>query len=96
MVSRGGGVQPRWRRDGKELFYIANDRKVMAVDVSANPAFKAGIPQALFQGAVLPGDTFRWDVSADGKKFLLNTPGAETDAAQPPITVVLNWQAALK
>jgi hypothetical protein len=99
MVSRGGGTQPRWRRDGKELFYIAGDRMVMAVDVGTNPAFKAGVPKALFERAVLPAAdfSFRWDVSADGKRFLLNTPGADAaSAAQPPITVVLNWQAGLK
>jgi dipeptidyl aminopeptidase/acylaminoacyl peptidase len=97
MVSRGGGAQPRWRRDGKELFYIARDRTVMAVDISTSPDFKAGIPKSLFERAVLPanGLVFRWDVSADGKRFLLNTPGAEAAAASP-ITVVLNWQAKLK
>jgi Tol biopolymer transport system component len=98
MVSRGGGTQPRWRRDGKELFYIANDLMVMmAVDVSTSPTFKAGIPQALFERAVIPvAVTFLWDVSADGKRFLLDTFGAETAAASAPITVVLNWQAGQK
>jgi hypothetical protein len=99
MVSRGGGQQPRWRRDGKELFYIGRDRVVMAVDVSTSPAFRAGIPIALFESALLPsaGILYRWDVSADGKKLLLNTSGESTAlAAQSPITVVLNWQAGLK
>ena len=97
MVSRGGGTQPRWRRDGKELFYIANDQAVMAVDVSTSPAFKAGIPQALFERTILPDDrNFRWDVTADGKRFLLNTVEAETSTSSSPITVVLNWQAGLK
>jgi eukaryotic-like serine/threonine-protein kinase len=99
MVSRGGGAQPRWRRDGKELFYIARDRMVMAVDISTSPAFKAEIPKALFESALLPAGAtvFRWDVSADGKRFLLNTLGTDAaSAAQPPITVVLNWQAGLK
>lgn len=97
MVSRGGGTQPRWRRDGKELFYIVKDQAVMAVDVSTSPAFKAGIPQALFERTVLPADRdFRWDVSADGKRFLLNTVEAETSTSSSPITVVLNWQAGLK
>ena len=95
MVSSSGGTQPRWRRDGKELFYIANDRMVMAVDVNTSPAFKAGIPHALFERAVLNADvTFRWDVTADGKRFLLNTVGAET-AVSSPITVVLNWYSSI-
>ena len=48
MVSRGGGVQPRWRRDGRDLFYISPDGTMMAVPVSTAPVFQAGIPQALF------------------------------------------------
>ncbi len=48
MVSRGGGVQPRWRRDGRELFYISPDWTMMAVPVNSTPVFHAGTPQALF------------------------------------------------
>jgi dipeptidyl aminopeptidase/acylaminoacyl peptidase len=49
LVSRGGGVQPRWRRNGKELFYISPDSKMMAVEVSTQPVFQSGTPQPLFQ-----------------------------------------------
>jgi eukaryotic-like serine/threonine-protein kinase len=96
-VSEGGGTYPRWRRDGKELFYISGDQHLMAVEVTTTPAFKAGIPKALFPtlvfgtGGVGP---FRWDVSADGKRFLIDT--AVTETAEEPITVVTNWQAGLK
>ena len=48
LVSRGGGVQSRWRRDGKELFYIWPDSKLMAVEVKTRPEFQSGTPQALF------------------------------------------------
>jgi Tol biopolymer transport system component len=98
-VSEGGGASARWRRDGKELFYIAGDQKMMAVDVNSAGGFKAGVPQPLFQSRMV-GEAGRslqapylWDVSADGKRFLIGTPAAESSEA---ITVVLNWQAALK
>ena len=102
MVSKGGGDQPRWRRrDGKELFYISPDRKMMAVEVStASGAVQAGIPKALFPAPIFGGatlDTTRYDVTADGQKFLINSLATETNSAQSsPITVVLNWQAGLK
>ena len=54
-VSTGGGIAPRWSGDGKELFYISADSKMMAVEVSTNPVFKAGIPKALFQALDLGG-----------------------------------------
>jgi Tol biopolymer transport system component/predicted Ser/Thr protein kinase len=95
----GGGSQPRWRRDGRELFYISGDSKVMAVDVTTTPAFKAGTPKALFAAVIWAGARFvdRYDVTADGKRFLINTLPAETDpTASAPITVVMNWEAGLK
>jgi len=91
LVSTDGGMFPRWRRDGKELFYQAPDRRVMAVEVTTNPRFHAGVPQPLFQ---LPVADTVWDVSADGKRFLVPVPVAE--GAQTPITVVLNWTTGLK
>jgi hypothetical protein len=76
MVSRGGGgVQPRWRRDGKELFYISPDWTMMAVPVSTTPVFQAGVPQALFNTDMV--DTgirtgpMSWDIALDGKRFLI-------------------------
>jgi Tol biopolymer transport system component len=95
-ISEGGGTYPRWHRDGRELFYISGDQKLMAVEVTSGPAFKAGIPKPLFQTRLRPGagGYFNWDVSADGKRFLINTPAAAS--AEAPVTVVTNWQAALK
>lgn len=102
MVSKGGGSHPRWRRDGKELFYLSAGSQLMAVDVSLSPTFQAGIPKALFvapisNGAGGAGST-RYDVSPDGKRFLINSVAVEaiTGGKAPPITVVLNWQAGLK
>jgi eukaryotic-like serine/threonine-protein kinase len=91
LISKGGGTDPRWRGDGKELFYVASDGKVMAVDISAKPIFKAGTPRALFQ---LPPGSIGGDVTADGRRFLVGVPVAQN--ASVPFTVVLNWQTILK
>jgi hypothetical protein len=91
LVSRGGGTAPRWRGDGRELFYLAPDGKMMAVEVTAGPEFKGGTPAPLFQ---TPSGTIVGDVTADGKRFLLVTPVGPSAAA--PFTVVLNWTAGLK
>jgi hypothetical protein len=95
-VSTGGGCQPRWRGDGRELFYIAADRKLMAVGVKPGAAFEAGVPQALFGTRVLTLTEFRnhYAVSADGQRFLINSVIEETDAT--PINVVVNWAGDLK
>jgi serine/threonine protein kinase len=70
VVSRGGGVMPRWRRDGKELFFVSPDWKMMAVDVSTNPTFQSGTPRALFDTEMV--DTgirtgpMSWDIAPTG------------------------------
>jgi dipeptidyl aminopeptidase/acylaminoacyl peptidase len=86
MVSKGGGTQPRWRRDGKELFYISADSKLMAVEVAtASGTFQAGIPKVLFGAPIWGGgaalNVTRYDVTADGKKFLINSLPMETTSA---------------
>jgi eukaryotic-like serine/threonine-protein kinase len=101
IISTAGGVSPRWRRDGKDLYYISADSKMMAVEVSTSPIFKAGIPRPLVQAAIWGGGTFhnvaRYDVTADGKRFLINSVTADaTPSAPAPITIVLNWTALLK
>jgi len=94
QISTEGGTQPRWRRDGKELFYLAPDRKLMAVTVKPGATFDADVPRALFQ-TELPVYALRqsYAVSADGQRFLLNT---SPEGGSPPLTVVLNWPALLK
>ena len=95
QISSGGGAQPHWRRDGKELFYIAPDKKLMAVEVKAGATFEIGTPFALFQTRVanytLPN---RYAPSGDGQRFLVNSTVEE--ASQTPITVILNWNSTLK
>ena len=93
QISKSGGFQPQWARDGKELFYIAPDRKLMAVSVSMDASsFEASPPRALFETAVpdLENARNRYAVSGAGR-FLINTVlGEETTR---PITIVLNWAA---
>jgi Tol biopolymer transport system component len=94
-VSNGGGAQPHWRKDGRELFYVATDRKVMAVDVKLGATAEVGTPKPLFTAGVLRYDApNRYAVSADGQRFLVNTTVQTTN--ETPITVVLNWSAGLK
>jgi eukaryotic-like serine/threonine-protein kinase len=96
-VSAGGGTQPRWRRDGRELFYLSPHGNLMVVEVNGGDRFKAAVPKALFQMR-LPMDvdwsSGNYAVTADGQRFLVTTPAGE--AASPAITVVLNWPSLLK
>jgi serine/threonine protein kinase/Tol biopolymer transport system component len=93
MLSKDGGSTPLWRRDGKELFYLSLDGMAMAVDVSTTGIFQAGVPKALFK---VPAGVLFWDVSSDGKRFLMAAPSATSASSPPKFTVVLNWQAGLK
>ena len=96
QISNAGGFQPQWSHDGNELFYIASDRKMMAVPVKMDASsFEAGAPRTLFETAVpdLENARNRYAVSRDGR-FLINTVlGEETSR---PITIVLNWGAGKK
>lgn len=94
MVSNDGGGTPLWARDGKQLFYLSPDGEAMAVDVNTTGIFQAGVPKALLF-KVPPGVIF-WDISPDGKRFLIVAPSNTAAAAAPlKFTVVLNWQATL-
>jgi len=94
-VSTTGGYEPRWRADGRELFYLSMDQKVMAVGIGPGPSF--GAPTALFPVRVAGGASSQrthYVPSRDGQRFLINTPTG--DSAMMPITVVLNWSEELK
>jgi serine/threonine protein kinase/Tol biopolymer transport system component len=91
LISKGGGTDPRWRGDGKELFYVASDGKLMSVDISTKPVLEAGKPRPLFQ---LPPGFVGGGVTPDGRRFLIGVPVAQS--ASVPFTVVLNWQTILK
>jgi Tol biopolymer transport system component len=94
LISTDGGTDPRWRGDGKELYYRGTGGRLMAVEIATNPTIRAGIPQVLFvvpsEGG--PAQGSRWDVTADGKRFLI--PVGESTTT--PFIVVQNWQAGLK
>jgi hypothetical protein len=105
-ISRDGGSQPRWRRDGKELFYVSPDGNLMVADVTDGPIFKASVPRTLFQvplaqiGHLDVNDemgngglqVLGWDVAPDGKRFLIDTATKSSET----VTVLLNWTAELK
>jgi len=99
QVSIGGGIQTRWRHDGKELYYVAPNGKLVAVPIELKGStLNAGAPVALFQTRLWGGGTntnngFQYDVSPDGR-FLMNT--ATDDAAASPITLLLNWHPEKK
>lgn len=82
----GGGGQPRWRRDGRELYYRAPDDGVMVVEIKPGPRIEAGIPRRLFSAWSSPTsrDPIRhmWDVTADGQRFLLRYPNGSGAALQ--------------
>ena len=105
QVSAAGGDHPRWRKDGKELYYRAADGKLTAVPVktgaSSSSTFEIGPPQSLFPVPDIAGggsitSRYPYQPSADGKRFLVNVPAGSEGVGQPPITVTLNWQATLK
>ena len=97
QVSRGGGEEPRWRRDGKELFYLSGDGKMTAVAMGTGSNFEAGPPTTLFQThrrqPISAMDFFSYDVAGDGQKFLINTKLDEPNAA--PLSIVLNWASEM-
>jgi len=93
QVSLAGGSSPRWRTDGKELFYIAPDFRLMAAEmVITRVEVTIGAVRPLF-GPLLT-NRYMYDVSADGQRFLVVTPNEQ--AASEPLTLVQNWPAALK
>ena len=95
-MSTNGGTQPRWRKDGRELFYLSLDGKLMAVPLQLEPTLEPGVPKMLFQTSITSVDPVRdqYDATADGQRFTTLSPvGAPI---QNPIIVVLNWTAGLK
>jgi len=101
QISTDGGTEPLWSHNGRELFY-RNGTRMMAVDVTTQPAFSAGKPRMLFErryvSTPFPQTFPRYDVSPDGQRFLMikEGGGAEDAAARPTIIVVQNWVEDLK
>ena len=98
QVSLAGGMQPRWRRDGAELFYLGSDQTLMVLPVTTTEgAFETGRPRPLFRTRMIPqGSQSLWfdtmyDVTPDGQRFLINSTMTATGAN--PINIVVNWTA---
>jgi Tol biopolymer transport system component len=106
QISANGGWFPRWRADGKELFFMETISfgKLMAAKVStAGNSFEASTPVALFDtlynNSAIRGHTGNWNtfaVSADGQKFLIPRPESSGSEAGAPVSVVVNWTSAIK
>jgi Tol biopolymer transport system component len=90
-ISPSGGREPRWRRDGKELLYVAPDDSVVSVPITPGASLQAGTGAPLFQ---LETGIRNFDVSPDGTRFLVSTPLEKSP--ESPIRVILNWDAALR
>jgi len=99
QISSAGGTSPRWRRDGKELYYLSADSKLMSVEVNGTTsAFQAAVPRALFPVLLKTGasrldlnptnEQIGYDSAPDGKWFVLNSPPV---GSPPPITLITNW-----
>jgi serine/threonine-protein kinase len=101
QISASGGAQVRWQRDGKGLFYIGLDERLMAVSIrvaSDGDSIEADVAVPLFAthvgGALQPESGPLYMVSPDGQRFLMNA--LQQEASTSPITVILNWAGALK
>jgi Tol biopolymer transport system component len=94
QVSNNGGVQGFWRKDGRELFYLALDGTMMSVPITPGPTVETGIPQALFATRVAVWQTRdQFAATGDGQRFLLLE---STEVEAKPFVVLLNWPASLK
>ena len=95
QISRNGGWAPKWRGDGKEIFFLALDGTMMSADISSGKELQASVPRALFQTQLLKGqDRHVYDVTRDGTRFLIRVPDAKQITT--PLTVVVNWPSLSK
>jgi hypothetical protein len=94
QVSTSGGSEPWWSADGREIFYLDEEENIVSVAVRAADVFTAALPEVLFKARLCQsGQRNRYLVASDGQRFLMVSP-VESQTI-PPMTVVLNWDAAL-
>jgi eukaryotic-like serine/threonine-protein kinase len=93
-VSNAGGEQPRWRGDGRELFFLAPDGTMMASPVSLSPRFDADVAKPLFQTGIVMSGRRQYAVTGDGQRFLVNA--AQPRSGTGLITVVVNWPSTIE
>ena len=92
ISSESGGL-PLWRSDGKELYYLTFEGKLMAVDISESPKFHSDVPHQLLQANMkVASNGLNYGATSDGQRFLINVITQNNN----PMTIVLNWTAALK
>jgi len=97
QLSTGGGVQPRWRADGKELFYLGPDGDVMSISMPDGDPSKAGSPLRLFSLRMEPSAAFdQFTPTADGQRFLVRRPLRPGGADSAPVHVIVNWPQTLR
>ena len=95
MISRDGGAQAQWRRDGKELFFLKPDATMMSVTIDTTHEFQATVPVALFQASgTTPANRRQFAVSRDGNRFLMIS--SDRTASGSALTVVVNWLASVQ
>jgi serine/threonine-protein kinase len=101
QISTGGGTMPLWARSGDELFYLAADRTIQSVRVDGSSSWRGSTPTHVLQGKYLlasnanPARTF--DISLDGKRFLMIKQGSGDDAyARQSLIIVEHWSEELK
>jgi dipeptidyl aminopeptidase/acylaminoacyl peptidase len=93
-VSQEGGSEPVWRKDGTEIFYLSPDGKMMAVPVTSKSSIQVGKPKALFDVHGVSDLTPSYDVTRNGKRFLINRSVGEGKPGY--VLVIANWEALLK
>ena len=94
QVSRNGGTEPRWQGDGREIFFVSPDNKLMATEVNPKEStLEIGNAQPLFELRLAASPGYRYDVARDGKRFLVDT---QKLGSSVPLELVVNWVADLK
>ena len=93
QLSADGGRQPLWRNDGKELFYLDLDGRMMVVPVTTGPSFDAGTPTPLFATGIRPNDASQYAVASDGQRFLILEPDRGSSEA---LALLVDWTARLQ
>jgi Tol biopolymer transport system component len=93
-ISTEGGTEPQWRRDGRELFYLAAGNVLTAVPIPNGDLTKVGIPAPLFQTRLIRAARNHYAVTADGRRFLIDYAAEQT--ASTSMTIILNWAAGLR
>lgn len=92
VISTEGGSAPRWRGDGRELFYVAPNGAIVSVPIVSDEPFTAGTAKTLFRIPIFFGPEASYDVTADGQRFLVSQPEPKQEE---PVTVVVNWTSRL-